>query len=145
MGGAGKAKLYPDPIFFIGFFGHGVLVVIEGFEARFSVGLRLRETPIGSARQLSDGYPFVRSTAHGELSITEFQVLGIRFQMIGRSLQKLLPNLFRRTNGSCGVMPVELVRIDSGGHDRWMACTVKGGGDPDLLDLQTELIGNDLG
>ena len=49
------------------------------------------------------------------------------------------------TDGRCGVVSVEFVRIDSRSHDRRVAGAIKGHWDADLFDFQPKLIGDDLG
>src|SRR5262249_41721015 len=55
MSGAGKTQLYPNSLFFIRMLGQGIAVVMKRFEARLAVRLLVRQAPVSSARDLSDG------------------------------------------------------------------------------------------
>ena len=77
-------------------------------------------------------------------ALAQLEVFKIGFELRGGAFEKFFANFTGRADGRHRVMAMELVGVNPGGHHVRMARGIKGRGDSHLLEMETELVGDDL-
>src|SRR5215472_2336548 len=78
---AGKAQLDSHPLFLVRMLRQRIAVIVKSFETWLAVGLLIGQAPISAAGNLCDTDAFIRRTTHGDMTIAQFQVVNIGFEL----------------------------------------------------------------
>src|SRR5258708_31980507 len=92
MGRAGEAQLDAHALLLVRMLRQRIAVIVKRLEAWLAVGLLIGQTPVGPAGNLSDAHASIRRAAHGDMTVAQFKVVDMGFELRGGALEKFFPN-----------------------------------------------------